>query len=48
MADCKPDFVVVAEKFFEACETGKGSAAVSPYITDDATFDAQVDLFLGI
>ena len=46
----KPEFVVVAEKFFEACETGKGSAATSDYTSEGATFSGQVvaDAFKGI
>jgi predicted ester cyclase len=31
----------IAEKFFEACETGKGWAACSVYCTPDASFSAQ-------
>jgi predicted ester cyclase len=31
----------IAEKFFEACETGKGWAACSLYCTPNASFSAQ-------
>lgn len=31
----------VAEKFFDACETGKGWGVCNAYCTPDATFDAQ-------
>lgn len=32
-----------AQKFFDACETGKGWAACSAYAHPDATFSAQAD-----
>mgnify|MGYP003639793395 CR=1 FL=1 len=38
----KPVFVDVAEKFFEACETGKGAGGVADYVAADSTFKAQV------
>lgn len=33
----------VAEKFFEACETGKGWDGCKEYCTPDATFSAQAE-----
>lgn len=38
----------VAEKFFEACETGKGWEACSEYCTPDATFSAQAEPLLDV
>jgi predicted ester cyclase len=32
-----------AERFFEACEAGKGCEECSQYCTDDATFSAQAE-----
>jgi predicted ester cyclase len=37
-----------AEKFFDACETGKGWAACSPYCHSDATFSAQAGALDGV
>jgi predicted ester cyclase len=37
-----------AEKFFDACETGKGWTASSQYCHDDATFSAQAAALDGI
>ena len=31
-----------AQKFFDACESGKGYAGTNDYMTDDAIFNAQV------
>ena len=33
--------IEIAEKFFEACETGKGWEGCKQYCTDDASFSAQ-------
>jgi predicted ester cyclase len=38
----------VAQKFFEACETGKGWDVCKEYCTPDATFSAQSDALAGI
>jgi predicted ester cyclase len=38
----------IAEKFFTACETGKGWDACSKYCTPDATFSAQAEPLLGV
>jgi predicted ester cyclase len=38
----------VAEKFFEACETGKGWEGCRAYCTDDASFVAQAEPLLGV
>lgn len=38
----------VAEKFFEACETGKGWAGCSAYCTPGATFSAQAEPLLEV
>jgi hypothetical protein len=37
-----------AQAFFEACETGKGWEACSPYCSPDATFSAQAEPLLEI
>jgi predicted ester cyclase len=37
-----------AEKFFDACETGKGWAACRQYCHDDATFSAQAAALDGV
>lgn len=37
-----------AEKFFDACETGKGWAGCSQYCHDDATFSAQAGALDGV
>ena len=38
----------VAQKFFEACETGKGWSVCKEYCTPDATFSAQSDALAEI
>src|SRR5271169_5458828 len=38
----------LAEKFFDACEAGKGWEACSAYCTPDATFAAQAEPLLGV
>jgi ketosteroid isomerase-like protein len=38
----------VAEEFFTACETGKGSDVCSRYCTPDATFTAQAEPLLEV
>jgi predicted ester cyclase len=38
----------VAQKFFEACETGKGWNVCKEYCTPDATFSAQSDALAEI
>ena len=38
----------VAQKFFEACETGKGWKVCSAYCTPTATFSAQAEPLLGV
>ena len=38
----------VAERFFEACETGKGWDACKEYCRSDATFSAQAEALAGI
>ena len=38
----------VAEKFFEACETGKGWNVCKEYCTPDATFSAQSEALAEI
>jgi steroid delta-isomerase-like uncharacterized protein len=38
----------IAQKFFDACETGKGWQACSAYCSPDATFRAQAEPLLGI
>ena len=37
-----------AERFFDACETGKGWAGCQQYCRADATFTAQADALLGL
>ena len=37
-----------AEKFFHACESGKGWAGCKPYCRADATFSAQADALADI
>ena len=37
-----------AEKFFDACETGKGWDGCKQYCRSDATFSAQADALTGI
>lgn len=37
-----------AEKFFDACETGKGWEVCAQYCHADATFSAQADALAGI
>lgn len=37
-----------AERFFEACETGKGWEACRQYCLDGATFSAQADALAGV
>jgi predicted ester cyclase len=37
-----------AEKFFDACETGKGWNACRAYCKPDATFSAQAEPLLGV
>jgi hypothetical protein len=37
-----------AERFFEACETGKGWAVCSAYCHPNASFSAQADALSGI
>lgn len=37
-----------AEKFFDACDTGKGWEGCSAYCTPDATFSAQAEPLAGI
>ncbi len=37
-----------AERFFEACETGKGWAECQQYCHDGATFSAQADALVGV
>ena len=44
MADIKD----TAERFFEACETGKGWQACSPHCHADAGFSAQADALTGV
>jgi hypothetical protein len=36
------------ERFFEACETGKGWAVCSAYCHPNASFSAQADALSGI
>ena len=38
----------VAERFFDACETGKGWKGCQTYCHPDATFSAQADALQGI
>jgi predicted ester cyclase len=38
----------VAERFFDACETGKGWEGCQTYCHPDATFSAQADALQGI
>ncbi len=38
----------IAEKFFDACDTGKGWEACSAYCTPDSTFSAQAEPLAGI
>ena len=38
----------VAERFFDACETGKGWEACARFCHPDATFSAQADALAGI
>jgi predicted ester cyclase len=38
----------IAEKFFEACETGKGWEACKPYCLPEATFSAQAGILTGV
>jgi predicted ester cyclase len=49
---CKEDMMnsmrETAERFFEACETGKGWAVCSAYCHPEATFSAQTDTLSGI
>mmetsp|Transcript_1947 Transcript_1947/g.5388 ORF Transcript_1947/g.5388 Transcript_1947/m.5388 type:complete len:146 (+) Transcript_1947:57-494(+) len=46
----KPEFVTQAEKFFVACETGKGPKETDQYTEEGAKFCGQVvaDAFKGI
>ena len=37
-----------AERFFDACETGKGWAECRQFCHADATFDAQTDALAGV
>lgn len=37
-----------AKSFFEACETGKGWDACSPYCHPEATFSAQAGALAGV
>jgi predicted ester cyclase len=37
-----------AERFFDACETGKGWEACKTYCHPDATFSAQADALAGV
>ena len=37
-----------AERFFDACETGKGWAGCRPYCHDGATFSAQAGALAGV
>jgi hypothetical protein len=37
-----------AERFFDACETGKGWRGCEQYCRPDATFSAQVDALDGV
>jgi predicted ester cyclase len=37
-----------AERFFDACETGKGWAGCAPYCHEGATFEGQTDALAGI
>ena len=37
-----------AERFFDACETGKGWAGCRPYCRDGATFSAQAGALAGV
>ena len=37
-----------AERFFEACETGKGWDECQQFCHDDATFSAQADALAGV
>ena len=37
-----------AERFFDACETGKGWAGCQPFCHPDATFSAQADALAGV
>jgi predicted ester cyclase len=37
-----------AERFFDACETGKGWEACKTYCHPDATFSAQADALTGV
>ena len=38
----------VAEQFFEACETGKGWLACSPYCSPNASFSCQAEPLLDV
>ncbi|HEX3350010.1 MAG TPA: hypothetical protein VHS58_18120 [Acetobacteraceae bacterium] len=42
-----PNMTTTAEKFFEACEAGKGWEACAPYCTANATFQAQAEPLSG-
>jgi predicted ester cyclase len=39
---------VTAERFFDACETGKGWGVCKDYCHTDATFSAQADALAGV
>ena len=43
-----PDMTSTAQKFFEACETGKGWEGCKAYCTADATFSAQAEPLAGV
>ncbi len=38
----------IAEKFFDACETGKGWEGCKPYCLPEATFSAQAGALAGV
>ena len=40
--------IETAERFFDACETGKGWAECRQYCHADATFNAQTDALAGV
>lgn len=41
--DTMPTMLEIAEKFFDACETGKGWAGCKKYCHPDATFSCQAE-----
>ncbi len=43
-----PSMRETAERFFDACETGKGWTGCEPYCRADASFAAQADALAGV